>query len=172
MFPIIDIGLPRLSLHLCHPLTSLGWPSSWLASLTGLSVAPIIPVLIGYLQCPPNQFIPLGCSHFLSCLFFYFFKKLNYSWFTILQVYSKVIWLYVLYTYILFQTLFYYRLLQDIDSPGEGNGSPLQYLAWRIPWTEEPGGLQSIGSQRVRHDWTTNTHTHTHTILTIVPCPV
>ena len=25
-------------------------------------------------------------------------------------------------------------------------------LAWRIPWTEEPGGLQSIGSQRVRHE--------------------
>ena len=25
-------------------------------------------------------------------------------------------------------------------------------LAWRIPWTEEPGRLQSIGSQRVRHD--------------------
>ena len=25
-------------------------------------------------------------------------------------------------------------------------------LAWRIPWTEEPGGLQSVGSQRVRHD--------------------
>ena len=27
-------------------------------------------------------------------------------------------------------------------------------LAWRIPWTEEPGRLQSTGSQRVRHDWT------------------
>ena len=26
-------------------------------------------------------------------------------------------------------------------SPGEGNGSPLQYLAWEIPWTEEPGRL-------------------------------
>ena len=25
-------------------------------------------------------------------------------------------------------------------------------LTWRIPWTEEPGGLQSMGSQRVRHD--------------------
>ena len=25
-------------------------------------------------------------------------------------------------------------------------------LAWRIPWTEKPGGLQSIGSQRIRHD--------------------
>ena len=31
-------------------------------------------------------------------------------------------------------------------------------LAWRIPWTEEPGGLQSTRSQRVRHDWATNTH--------------
>ena len=30
-------------------------------------------------------------------------------------------------------------------------------LAWRIPWTEEPGRLQSMGSQRVRHDWVTNT---------------
>ena len=26
-------------------------------------------------------------------------------------------------------------------------------LAWRIPWTEEPGGLSSMGSQRVKHDW-------------------
>ena len=30
-------------------------------------------------------------------------------------------------------------------------------LAWRIPWTEEPGGLQSMGSQRVGHDGVTNT---------------
>ena len=29
-------------------------------------------------------------------------------------------------------------------------------LAWKIPWTEEPGGLQSTGSQRVRHDWVTS----------------
>ena len=29
-------------------------------------------------------------------------------------------------------------------------------LAWKIPWTEEPGGLQSIGSWRVGHDWTTS----------------
>ena len=33
--------------------------------------------------------------------------------------------------------------------------------AWRIPGTEEPGGLQSVGSQRVRHDWVTNTFTFT-----------
>ena len=32
-------------------------------------------------------------------------------------------------------------------------------LAWRIPWTEGPGGLQSIGSQRVGHDEETHIHT-------------
>ena len=36
-------------------------------------------------------------------------------------------------------------------------------LAWRIPWTEEPGGLQSMGLQRVGHDWVTS---HTHTMVT------
>ena len=30
-------------------------------------------------------------------------------------------------------------------------------LAWRVPWTEEPGSLQSMGLPRVRHDWATNT---------------
>ena len=29
-------------------------------------------------------------------------------------------------------------------------------LAWKIPWTEEPGRLQSMGSQRVRYDWGTS----------------
>ena len=37
-------------------------------------------------------------------------------------------------------------------------------LAWRIPWTREPGGLQSIGLQRVRHDRATNTFTFIHTV--------
>ena len=36
-------------------------------------------------------------------------------------------------------------------------------LAWEIPWTEEPGGLQSMGLQRVWHDWATN-HTRTEII--------
>ena len=40
-------------------------------------------------------------------------------------------------------------------SPGEGNGNPLQYSSWEIPWTEESGGLQSMGSQRVRYDLVT-----------------
>ena len=37
-------------------------------------------------------------------------------------------------------------------SPGNGNGNPLQYPCLDNPWTEEPGGLQSMGSQRVGHD--------------------
>ena len=42
-------------------------------------------------------------------------------------------------------------------SPGEGNGSHSSILAWRVPWTEEPCGLQSRGSQRVGHGWVTDT---------------
>ena len=37
-------------------------------------------------------------------------------------------------------------------SPGGGNGNLLQYSCWEIPSTEEPGGLQSMGSQTVGHD--------------------
>ena len=46
-------------------------------------------------------------------------------------------------------------------SPGEGHGNPLHILVWRIPWTEEPGGLQTMGSQRVGHDQSDLAHTHT-----------
>ena len=38
-------------------------------------------------------------------------------------------------------------------------------LAWRIPWREEPGRLQSMGSQRVRHDWATSHMTNLDSIL-------
>ena len=33
-------------------------------------------------------------------------------------------------------------------------------LAWRIPWTEEPGGLQSLVSKKIRHDWSGLAHMH------------
>ena len=38
------------------------------------------------------------------------------------------------------------------DPLEEGTTTHSSIFAWRIPWTEELGGLQSIGSQRVRHD--------------------
>ena len=40
-------------------------------------------------------------------------------------------------------------------SPGEGNGNHSSILAWEIPWAEEPGRLQSMGLQRVGHDFAT-----------------
>ena len=55
--------------------------------------------------------------------------------------------------------------VQEIRVQSLGQEDPLEMemathssiLAWKAPWTEEPGGLQSVGSQRVRHDWVTNT---------------
>ena len=42
---------------------------------------------------------------------------------------------------------------QDWEDPlEEGMTTHSSMLVWKIPWTQEPGGLQSIGSQRVRHD--------------------
>ena len=44
-------------------------------------------------------------------------------------------------------------------------------LAWRSPWIEEPGGLQSMGSQRVSHNWVTNTFTLSHSVHWVgLPC--
>ena len=40
------------------------------------------------------------------------------------------------------------------DLLDKGMAAHSSILAWRIPWTEEPGGLQSIRSQKVEHNWT------------------
>ena len=47
--------------------------------------------------------------------------------------------------------------LCEEDSLEKGIATHSSILAWRIPWTEEPGGLQSVGLQRVRQDWMTFT---------------
>ena len=48
------------------------------------------------------------------------------------------------------------------DPLEEGMATHSSILAWRIPWTEELGRLQSMGLQRVRHDGSYLTHIHTH----------
>ena len=48
------------------------------------------------------------------------------------------------------------------DPLEEEMATHLSVPAWKIPWTEEPDGLQSMGSKRVRHDWATE---HAHTSL-------
>ena len=80
------------------------------------------------------------------------------------------------------------RFLGWEHSLEEGVATHFTILACRIPWTEEPGGLLSTGSQRVRHDWAIKHSTHTsyhcyccresvqhtsviHRILLLVPTP-
>ena len=48
------------------------------------------------------------------------------------------------------------------DSLEEGMATHSSIFAWRIPQTEEPGGLQSTGLKRVRHGWSNWTRTHRH----------
>ena len=48
------------------------------------------------------------------------------------------------------------RSLSREDPLEKGMATHSSFLAWRIPWTEEPGRLQSMGSQRVGHDQATN----------------
>ena len=50
------------------------------------------------------------------------------------------------------------------DLPGEGNGNPhSSILALEVPWTEKPGGLQSMGVAKSQTQLSTRAHTHTHT---------
>ena len=49
-------------------------------------------------------------------------------------------------------------------------GTHSSFLAWRIPWTEEPGGPQSIGLQRVRHDWGDLTQTKAQILVNLSKC--
>ena len=49
-------------------------------------------------------------------------------------------------------------------SPGGGNGIPSSILAWKIPWTEDSGGLPSMGLQRVGHNLVTE-HKHALKVL-------
>ena len=64
---------------------------------------------------------------------------------------------------------------QQIEVQSLGQEDPLEeemlayssILAWKIPWTEEPGGLQSMGSQRVRHD-----RVSTHAFIITFGCAV
>ena len=57
------------------------------------------------------------------------------------------------------------RSLGQEDPLEEGMATHLSVLAWEIPWTEDPGGLQSIGLQRVRHDLVTKEQQQTCAII-------
>ena len=56
-------------------------------------------------------------------------------------------------------------ILGQEDPLEKGMAIHSNILAWRIPWTEVPDGLQSLELQRVGHDSAINTNTHVHTVV-------
>ena len=68
--------------------------------------------------------------------------------------------------------------MQEIQALSLGREDPLEeemathsnILAWRIPWTEEPGRLQPMGLQRVRHNGVTNIHKGFVYLLKVETC--
>ena len=54
------------------------------------------------------------------------------------------------------------------DTLEKGMATHSSILAWRIPWTEEPGGLQSIESQRIGHNLSDLAHIHIFTLFKIL----
>ena len=69
------------------------------------------------------------------------------------------------------------RSLAQEDPLDEGMAMHSNILAWKIPWTEEPLGLQSMGSQRVRYDWERRHTPHLYPFIChrwtvrLFPCP-
>ena len=63
------------------------------------------------------------------------------------------------------------RSLGREDPLEKGTATHSSILAWRIPWTEEPGGLQSMGWQRVGHDWVTK-HSTCFSVHGILPARI
>ena len=61
------------------------------------------------------------------------------------------------------------RALAQEDSLEKEMATHFTILAWRIPWTEEPGELQYLGLKRARHDWATK-HTHTDDHTSVFSC--
>ena len=66
----------------------------------------------------------------------------------------------------------WFRSLNWEDAMKKGMATHSSILAWKIPWTEEPGGLQPMGSQRVRQDWVTNAYTVdiNHIVVQLLSC--
>ena len=84
------------------------------------------------------------------------------SFFSFQYVYVMLSWLFHSYWifcsrfFFLFASLFWKFLLTYSQAPEKVLAAHSSTLAWKIPWSEEPGGLQSMGSLRVGHDWVTS----------------
>ena len=103
--------------------------------------------------------LPSSVKNAWKCTWFYF---------------SKTCWLFLSLHMVYLETSLVAQTVKDLpamqetwvqywvrDISGAWKCNPVQYSCLENSMDEEPGGLQSMGLQRVRHDWVTNTHTHT-----------
>ena len=126
--------------------TKRSWPEVQEIKKTGLKMEKFL----GDLNCEPSviythqDFVSLKDNHCIHCLFEFLFKFLwAVSFFPRPQSIYKLDMAPTHFNLIMFS-------VEKAMAPHSST------LAWKIPWTEEPGGLQSMGSRRVRHDWATS----------------
>ena len=108
--------------------------------------------IVNYIVCKLRFYV----SKFCRCNLFKIDSPLN--------IFLNYYLLPILGTFLVAQTVKHLPTMQDTQVRSLGQEDLLEKemathsstLAWKIPWTQEPGGLQSIGSQRVRHDWATS----------------
>ena len=117
--------------------------------------------LVGYTPWGHKESDTTEWLHFLS----FFIKVINCN----VQTYSNVlsVWLSLMERYsktLGAQMVKHLPTMREAPVRSPGQEDPLEkemathssILAWKIPWTEEPGRLQSTGSKRVGHDWATS----------------
>ena len=118
----------------------------------------------------------ISCSGAACTIFLVIFFFSLWCWITCVLlplsscflVYFLVLVEHILWTSLVAQMVKNLPAMQETWVQSLGQEAPLQtgmathssILAWKIPWTEEPGRLQSMGLQRAGHDWATSTHTH------------
>ena len=146
---VLGSGIKSTSPVLAGRFLTTGPPGKSLLSIFAFPIV-IIPWLSLILSNASN-WVPLHASHcfqrwcFKTCTFFKRTQWIKYVslWvFLLSSAFSS--------TMIFQKEAIYWELR---GHQGEGNGTHSSTLAWKIPWTEEPGGLPSMGSHRVRHDW-------------------
>ena len=84
-------------------------------------------------------------THTYICIYIHIYIYIHTHTYTYIYIYIHT----HIYTYMYISVYMYIQLLEKAMAPHSST------LAWKIPWTEEPGRLQSMGLLRVGHDWAT-----------------
>ena len=98
-------------------------------------------------------------SHLVACLLLFLAVSFEKQTFRILMNSNLLIFFFRV------QFILFNESLSLFNSLEKETATPSSTLAWKIPWMEEPGRLQSIGSRRVGHDWATSLYLFSSRLL-------